>query len=56
MRYRAIKCPCGHPSCTSWMVEPVAAVQGVSFTKELAEAVAEFLNKREEEGDSYELE
>jgi hypothetical protein len=43
--YRAIPCPCGHPACTSWMVEPVAAVQGVSFTREQAEAVARLLSE-----------
>lgn len=41
--YRAIPCPCGHRACSSWMVDPVAAVQGVRFTQEQAEAVAALL-------------
>ena|SRR5215472_5463641 len=45
-KFRAIPCPCGHPACKSWMVDPVAAIQGVSFTQEEAEAIAEFMNKR----------
>lgn len=44
MTYRAIPCPCGHRACTSWMVDPVAAVQGVRFTQAQAEAVAALLN------------
>lgn len=40
----AIPCPCGHKSCKAWMVDPHAAVQGVRFTQEEAERVAEFLN------------
>lgn len=44
MRYKAIKCPCGHAACASWHVSPVADTQGVSFTKEQAEAVAKLLN------------
>lgn len=43
---RAIKCPCGHRTCTAWMVDPEAAVQGVLFTEEEAMAVADFLNRR----------
>ncbi len=42
--YRAIPCPCGHAACSSWMVDPVAAVQGVSFIEEQARAVAGLLN------------
>ncbi len=45
--YSARRCPCGHPSCKSWHVDPVAAVQSVSFTEEQARAVAELLNKME---------
>lgn len=35
-----IPCPCGHPSCRNWLVDPVAAVQSVRFTKEEAFLVA----------------
>lgn len=45
--YRAMKCPCGFASCNSWLVDPVAAVQCVSFTREQAETVAELLNRME---------
>jgi len=45
--YRAMPCPCGHKTCRAWMVNPVAAVQGVSFTRDQAEAVAAFLTARE---------
>jgi hypothetical protein len=44
--YRAIRCPCGHRGCSSWMVEPVAAIQGVSLTEAQARAVADLLNAR----------
>jgi len=46
--YRAIRCPCGHKSCTAWMVDPVAAVQSVRFTERQAKAVAGLLNAMEE--------
>ncbi len=39
-RYTAMKCPCGHPTCKAWMVDPVAAVQSVRFTEAQARAVA----------------
>lgn len=42
--YKAIPCSCGHPVCKNWLVDPVAAFQGVSFTQEQAEAVAVLLN------------
>jgi hypothetical protein len=42
--FRATRCPCGHRVCENWFVEPVAAFQGVSFTKKQAEAVATLLN------------
>ena len=42
--YRAIPCPCGHRGCSSWMVEPVADVQGTSFTEAQARVVAALLN------------
>jgi len=45
--FRAIKCPCGHRACNNWFVDPVAAVQCVSFTEEQARAVADFMNSRE---------
>ena len=51
MRYFASRCPCGHRSCTNWLVEPVAAFQGVSFTYKQAEAVAELLNQMEDAED-----
>lgn len=40
----AAPCPCGHPRCRHWHVHPYAAVQGVCFTKEQAEIVAEVLS------------
>ena len=48
--YRAVKCPCGHPVCKSWMVSPPAFVAGVNFTEEEAKTVADVLN------DSYRTE
>jgi len=45
MKYRAVKCCCGHPVCEDWHVSFVADLQGVKFTKEQAEAIAELLNK-----------
>lgn len=42
--YRAIPCPCGQRGCSSWMVDPIAAVQGVGFTEHQARAVADLLN------------
>ena len=38
--WRAMVCPCGMGGCNSWMVNPVAAVQGVGFTEEEAKVVA----------------
>lgn len=43
-KYRAFPCPCGHPSCKAWMVDPVAAVQCVRFTEPQARATAHLLN------------
>lgn len=43
----AMKCPCGHRACKAWMVAPQAAVQGVRFTQEEAEAVAKLLDEME---------
>lgn len=43
-KYRAVKCPCGHQACKAWHVSEVAHVQGVSFTEDQANAVAELLN------------
>lgn len=40
MKYTTIPCPCGHRSCKDWHVAPVAAVQGVNFTRSQAIAVA----------------
>lgn len=42
--YRAEPCGCPYLHCSDWHVYPVAAVQGVCFTKKQAEAVAAFLN------------
>lgn len=52
--YSASPCPCGHRTCKSWHVFPVAAVQGVNFSERQAKAVAEFLNamERDNEKDS----
>lgn len=47
-RYTATGCPCGHPVCKNWLVAPVANVQGVSFTRPQAEAVAYVLNAMED--------
>ena len=47
MKFIAKPCPCRNDFCKDWHVEPVAAMQGVSFTEEQARAVAEFLNDRE---------
>ena len=48
MKYRAVKCPCGHRACDDWHVNPVAAIQGVGFTQAQAEAVAGLLNALED--------
>lgn len=42
--YTATRCPCGHKGCRAWLVEPVAAVQGVCFNEFQAVAVARLLN------------
>jgi hypothetical protein len=49
MTYYAVKCPCKSKACTYWHVDPVASIQGVSFTEEQAKAVAELLNKLQTE-------
>jgi len=41
---RATKCPCGHPLCSKWHVEPEAALQGVGFSEKQAYAVVALLN------------
>ena len=43
--YRAEPCGCGYSACKAWHVWSVTAVQGVRFTREQAEAVAELLNQ-----------
>lgn len=43
-QYTARPCPCGQAGCSSWHVSGVARVQGVSFTREQAEATAALLN------------
>jgi hypothetical protein len=48
-RYYAEPCGCMFARCPDWHVQPVAAVQSVHFTQKQAEAVAELLNKMEEE-------
>lgn len=50
-KHFAVRCQCGHPSCTAWHVTPCAAVQCVRFTEKQARAVARLLNEMEEEGD-----
>lgn len=40
--YKALPCPCGR--CSHWLVSPVADIQGVSFSREQAEAVSDLLN------------
>lgn len=47
LQYKAEPCPCGHPTCDAWHVEPVAAIQGVRLTRKQAIAVAELLNRME---------
>lgn len=42
---KAIPCPCNDTICKNWVVSPQAAFQGVRFTKEQAEAVADLLNR-----------
>lgn len=49
MSYTAIRCPCGHPSCKNWMVDDVAAIQGVAFTEKQAKAVAALLTAMDAE-------
>jgi hypothetical protein len=44
IEYRAVRCNCGHKSCSDWHVSVVADVHGVSFTREEAEEVAKLLN------------
>lgn len=46
-RYSIRPCPCGHKSCSDWHVWPAAALQGVKFTKNQAEAVVALLNVME---------
>jgi hypothetical protein len=46
MTYSAVPCACGHTSCKDWHVSNVADIQGVRFTKEQAEAVANLLNHK----------
>lgn len=48
-RYTARPCQCGHSSCKHWHVWPVAAYQGVGFTEKQARAVADLLNRMEDE-------
>lgn len=48
-RYTIAKCPCGDAVCTNWYVYPIAAIQGVKFTQEQAQACADLLNKMEDE-------
>lgn len=38
--WRAQPCPCGDEFCSAWHVEPVAAVQGVTFTEAEAKIAA----------------
>lgn len=41
--FKAEPCGCGHASCKDWHIRGIAAVRGVKFTKEQAEAVAKLL-------------
>jgi hypothetical protein len=50
-KYYAEPCGCQYKNCPHWHVTNVADVQGVAFTKEQAEAVADLLNKMETEHD-----
>jgi len=50
MTYQATPCQCGRRTCPDWHVAPVADLQGVSFTKEQAQAVAALLNEMEKNG------
>ncbi len=53
MSYKAVPCMCGDKICKHWHVSAVADRQGVSFTQQEAEAVANLLNimmKQEQEG------
>lgn len=45
--YTVTKCRCGHPVCKDYHVWPVAALQGVKFTEDQANAVAKLLNAME---------
>ena len=52
-KYYAERCGCNFPPghvCQDWHVQPVAARQGVHFTREQAEAVAALLNMMEKPG------
>lgn len=42
--WKAVKCPCNHSRCNSWMVEPVAALQGLSMTEAEAHVMAASYN------------
>lgn len=42
--YQVERCRCGHRACKDWHVAPVAAMQGVRFTKAQAVAVATLLD------------
>ena len=54
MRYTATKCPCGHPACKHWHVDPIAAVQGVAFTEAQANFIADVLNLAQVIGEQVE--
>lgn len=43
-KFTVSRCPCGHPACNDFHINPVAAVQGVKFTSLQAEIVAAVLN------------
>jgi len=55
MKYKAIKCPCGHEACQQWHITNVAQVQGVSFTEEQARLTAALLTSLDEPWVTMEL-
>ena len=48
-KYTIDRCRCPNKNCRDWHVLPVAAVQGVHFTRRQATVVAAVLSAMEEE-------
>ncbi len=44
LKLRATKCPCGHPGCSSYIVEPLFHCQCSSLRKEEAEELVKRWN------------